>query len=194
MALVRAGRPASAKAEADSYFARWLVDGPWHYLDYATGQPQPYEQIAYDVRTIAVGLTDLFGATGDARYAVMAGLAASWFTGNNAPGVAMYDPASGRGYDGINAPTTVNRNSGAESTVEALMTFQEVNRHPEARAWLHAKGAPPAEKTFEGARVRYRVFTAGAGPSSRRGALVLNLDRGTSAWLDGAALDRLLAP
>ncbi|WP_243664207.1 hypothetical protein [Rhodothermus marinus] len=33
------------------------------------------------------------------RYATMAGLAASWLTGNNEAGVAMYDPATGRGYD-----------------------------------------------------------------------------------------------
>jgi hypothetical protein len=193
MALVRAGRPASARAEADHAFARWLVDGPWHYLDYATGATHAYEQIAYDVRTVAVGLADLHAATHDPKYAVMAGLAAAWFTGHNAPGAAMYDPATGRGYDGINSPTQVNRNSGAESTIEALMTLQEVNRFPAARAWLHARGTAPADKTFEGARVRYRVFTAGAGATARRGALVLYLDRGTSTWIEGPALERLLA-
>jgi hypothetical protein len=194
MALVRAGRPASARAEADHAFARWLVDGPWHYLDYSTGETHAYEQIAYDVRTVAVGLADLHAATNDPKYAVMAGLAAAWFTGHNAPGAVMYDPATGRGYDGINSPERVNRNSGAESTIEALMTFQEVNRSPAARAWLHARGAAPVEKPFEGGRVRYRVFTVGAGATARRGALVLYLDRGTSAWLEGPALDRLLAP
>ncbi|HYE56999.1 MAG TPA: hypothetical protein VD948_00770, partial [Rhodothermales bacterium] len=193
MALVRAGRPASARAEADHAFARWLVDGPWHYLDYATGQTHAYEQIAYDVRTVAVGLTDLHAATSDPKYAVMAGLAAAWFTGHNAPGVAMYDSATGRGYDGINSPTQVNRNSGAESTIEALMSLQEVTRHTEARAWVHARGAAPEDKTFEGVRVRYRVFTVGAGPAARRGALVLHLDRGASEWREGDDLARLLA-
>ena len=31
----------------------------------------------------------------------VAGIAAAWFFGNNPAGVAMYDPATGRTYDGI---------------------------------------------------------------------------------------------
>ena len=36
----------------------------------------------------------------------------------------MYDPATGRCYDGINSPVDINRNSGAESTIEALLALQ----------------------------------------------------------------------
>lgn len=193
MALARAGRPASAKAEADTYYAKWLVDGPWHHLDFTTSTTVPYEQIAYDIRTVAVGYADLFAATGERRYAVLAGVAAAWLTGHNAPAKAMYDAATGRGYDGINGPAQVNINSGAESTIEALMTVQEVTRHAEARPWIFARGAAPVDKQFEGGRVRYRVFTAGEGASAVRGALVLRLDAGTSDWLEGDALTRLLA-
>ena len=194
MALVAAGRPASARAEADALYARLLVDGWQHELSYETRQWRTYEQIAYDVRTVAVGLAWLAEATGEARYATMAGLAASWFTGNNDAGRAMYDEATGRGYDGINGPSTVNVNSGAESTIEALMTVQEVNALPEARAWARARAEGPAvEKTVSGAPLRYRVFRASNEAGARRGALVLDLAAGTTSWREGDALAALLA-
>ena len=194
MALVAAGRPASAKAEADALFARLLVDGWQHELSYETRQWRTFEQIAYDVRTVAVGLAWLAEATGEARYATMAGLAASWFSGNNVADRVMYDEATGRGYDGINGPTTVNVNSGAESTIEALMTVQAVNALPEARAWVRARAEGPAvEKTVGGAALRYRVFRASNEAGARRGALVLDLTAGTSSWREGPALTALLA-
>ncbi|WP_260412329.1 hypothetical protein [Alkalihalobacillus sp. TS-13] len=34
-------------------------------------------------------------------YAKYAGLAGSWFTGNNDADFAMYEPETGRGYDGL---------------------------------------------------------------------------------------------
>ena len=54
-----------------------------------------------------------------------AGLAASWYFGNNMAGVQMYYPDTGLVYDGINGPVAfrVNQNSGAESTIEGLMSM-----------------------------------------------------------------------
>jgi hypothetical protein len=85
---------------------------------------------------MAAGLARLFETTGKREYAVMAGLAASWFTGNNPAGALMYDSTTGRGLDGIRDSGTVNLNSGAESTVEALLTLLEVEKFPEARGYL----------------------------------------------------------
>ena len=81
----------------------------------------------------------LFRATGDEKYARYGGLAASWLFGNNMAGVQMYDPATGRVFDGINGPTEwrVNRNSGAESTIEGLLSLQVVNDVPAARDLLY---------------------------------------------------------
>lgn len=45
--------------------------------------------------------------------------AADWFLGKNDTGVAMYDPVTGAGYDGLEADG-VNENRGAESTLAAL--------------------------------------------------------------------------
>jgi hypothetical protein len=85
---------------------------------------------------MAVGLIRLYEATKDRDYLLMAGLAASWLTGNNPARRAMYDQATGRCYDGIRDSLAVNMNSGAESTMEALYTLLEVKHYPDAAALL----------------------------------------------------------
>jgi len=80
----------------------------------------------------------LYRATGEPRYAQFAGLAASWFFGNNMAGVPMVDPATGRCFDGIEGPHDwrVNRNAGAESTIEALLALLVVGDEPLAAQYL----------------------------------------------------------
>jgi len=192
-ALAEAGYLESAIYEAEHFYPRLLVYG-WMYamsLDDST-QVQRYEQIAYAVRCVAVGLIRLYEQTGDVHYATMAGLAASWLTGNNEAGVPMYDPATGRGYDGITGPGTVNRNAGAESTIEALYTMLEVSRHEPARRWLYARGTPPVEVTHEGTRYAYRVFSVQEKDATRSVAVVLNLSAERLELLEGEALARFL--
>jgi hypothetical protein len=43
--------------------------------------------------------------------------------GQNVSGKQMYDPSNGRCFDGINSEDD-NLNSGAESTIEALLSMQ----------------------------------------------------------------------
>lgn len=45
--------------------------------------------------------------------------AANWFLGENDAGLALYDPDTGAGFDGLE-PGSVNQNRGAESTLSAL--------------------------------------------------------------------------
>jgi hypothetical protein len=49
--------------------------------------------------------------------------AVNWFLGGNDVGVAMWDPASGGGYDGLSAHGP-NMNQGAESTLAVISTLQ----------------------------------------------------------------------
>jgi hypothetical protein len=51
----------------------------------------------------------------------------------------MYDTTTGRCFDGINDSTSLNRNSGAESTIEALYTLLEIEQYPLARKYLNYK-------------------------------------------------------
>jgi hypothetical protein len=84
-----------------------------------------FPQIAYGIHSIYSGLQSLTEITGSEFYGVNAETIFSWFKGNNIAGTAMYDPLSGRCYDGINGTNEVNFNSGAESTIECLLAIQE---------------------------------------------------------------------
>jgi len=127
----------SAKREADCFYSRLLIEGFMKEMDVADSSKKiEYEQIAYGVRPMAIGLIRLYEATDDPRYLKMAGLAASWLFGNNVLHQPMYDSSTGRCFDGIRDSATVNRNSGAESTIEALQTLVEVERYPLAKQYL----------------------------------------------------------
>ena len=151
---------ASAEREARSFYSRLLIDGFMKEFDVAEPEKSTYfEQIAYGVRPMAVGLIRLYEATGKKEYAAMAGLAASWLFGNNAARQSMYDPSTGRCFDGIRDSTGVNRNSGAESTIEALHTILEVERFPEAQKYLrHTKVRMGSSK-----RYKFAVFRGSDG-------------------------------
>jgi multiple sugar transport system substrate-binding protein len=73
----------------------------------------------------------------------------------------MYDTATGRTFDGLGGPDDdqVNRNSGAESTIEALLALGAVTAHPEAAVYLGyrpvgpivpSSADAPAEREFAG--------------------------------------------
>jgi len=109
----------SAAADAEMFMMRQLA---FERIREMGILPRRLGQIAYGTDMLVQGYMALYRATGDSRYAQFAGLAASWFIGNNMAGVQMYDPDTGRCYDGIDGPVAwrVNRNAGAESTIEAL--------------------------------------------------------------------------
>ena len=55
----------------------------------------------------------------------------------------MYDPATGRTFDGISADGEVNHNSGAESTIHGLLSMLALDAHPRvAEIARTADGSP----------------------------------------------------
>ena len=60
-------------------------------------------------------------------------MTAAWFFGANAARQPAYDPATGVTIDGIAEDGTVNRNSGAESTIHGLLTMLALDAHPSVR-------------------------------------------------------------
>ncbi len=134
----------SAQREADVFFTRLLATD---LINEMLPLPNRRGQIAYGTQVVASGYLALYQATGEQRYARYAGLAASWLLGNNMAGVAMYDPETGRCFDGIDGPTPfrVNRNAGAESTIEALYTLLQVEQDPLAARYLDLRAVrtPP---------------------------------------------------
>lgn len=141
MALDRPDWIESARATADSFLLRHLALEPFRDIGVV---PDRLEQIAYGTNQIVLTYTSLYEATGEDKYARLAGLAASWYFGNNMAGVQMYDPASGRVFDGLNGPAVwrLNRNSGAESTIEGLMSMIALAEIPLAQDYLHVEPQP----------------------------------------------------
>jgi multiple sugar transport system substrate-binding protein len=158
-ASVVLGRPelaAAARREADALWGRFLLAGQVASSVASSSRAASTEstskewfpQIAYGVGPIVEGYLALADATGDRRYAIFAGLTAAWFVGANPASSAMYDEKTGRTFDGIDGPSPVrlNRNAGAESTVEGLLALQKVAADPDAARYIRfrATGGQPA--------------------------------------------------
>jgi multiple sugar transport system substrate-binding protein len=130
---------ASARKEADGLWGRFLLAGWIPSTVSPDGAVAWYPQIAYGVGSVVDGYLALADISDDPRYAVFAGLVAGWFLDANPARLNMYDEKTGRTFDGIDGPTPlrVNRNSGAESTIEALLALQRVTSNPDAAEYLH---------------------------------------------------------
>ena len=65
---------------------------------------------------------------------ILAGHLAAWFLGANDANKIMYSVTTGRCFDGMQSAASVNINSGAESTIEALLTMENVENYPAVKA------------------------------------------------------------
>ena len=87
-----------------------------------------YPQIAYGIHAVTSGLMEAYLITNNEEFKVSMMEGLEWLNGSNSAGVVMYDPTTGRTFDGIDMDG-VNRNSGAESTIEALLLFLEMREN-----------------------------------------------------------------
>ncbi|MBN2472015.1 MAG: hypothetical protein JXN59_14940 [Anaerolineae bacterium] len=128
----------SAATSANSFLLRQLAFERFRQIGVV---PDRLGQIAYGTNMLVQTYMALYRATGDVQYARYGGLAASWYFGNNMADTQMYFPETGRVYDGINGPVSwrVNRNAGAESTIEGLMSMLVVTDIPEATDLLYVR-------------------------------------------------------
>lgn len=146
-ALVQAGKLlghepfiSAAELEATHFYPYWLAQNFPREIVFAPdgeiAEIKQFDQIAYGLRPVVVGLLNLYDVTGDTTYARLAAEGASWFFGNNPAQIQMYDPYTGRCFDGILSASEINRNAGAESTIEALYALLEVAANPIAKQKL----------------------------------------------------------
>ncbi|MBG6238716.1 hypothetical protein IWX78_001688 [Mycetocola sp. CAN_C7] len=107
--------------------------------------PSPIDrtQIAYGIDSRLQSLIGVAKAGSRPGLTELAGLVGSWYFGTNASGEAVYDPATGVTYDGVAADGTINRNSGAESTIHGLLSMLALDANPEVAA--RATGANAVE-------------------------------------------------
>ena len=144
-ALLRVGKAlnkpawqAAARREIDNFYPYLLKQGLLEsFVVEQTGNgikavsTNRFSQIAYSVRPMIWAALEAYDQTKNTKYADMAAQFTGWFLGKNPAGVVMYDRTTGRGYDGIGTSAVVNRNSGAESTIESLWAFQRLEQYPE---------------------------------------------------------------
>lgn len=94
-----------------------------------TIEEEKFSQIAYNIRPMVFALIEAYKLTGKDEYAEQAANLAKWLTGENPAHEIMYDSKTGRVYDGINSENEINKNSGAESTIEGLLTLQKIKEN-----------------------------------------------------------------
>lgn len=96
--------------------------------------PTPIDrtQIAYGAQSRVGSLVAVAEASGKDGLIDLAGFAGTWFFGNNNAGEPMYDPTTGRTYDGVSAEGEINFNSGAESSIHGLLAMLALDKYPRA--------------------------------------------------------------
>lgn len=136
-ALLRAGRQfndqeyiRSALKEVDHFYPHLLKNGFVSNFriegtddGFTAIERNEFDQIAYGIRPMVWAAVEAYQITENKKYAELADELKSWFFGNNVANAKMYDAKTGRGYDGIISKDAINKNAGAESTLESLMSM-----------------------------------------------------------------------
>lgn len=150
--------------------------------------PAPAEraQIAYGSDATLQNLLRTADASGLDGFRQLAAIQAAWYFGNNRSGVQMYDPATGRTFDGLEADGRVNRNSGAESTIHGLLSMLALDARPDVAAAATSRNGRVEQ-------VSWALFEAEAG-TLRGKALVVSPPSawtGESLWSGGQYVELL---
>lgn len=123
----------SALLEIDNFYPYILEQGFAEAISiertangsYIEASRQPFPQIAYGIRPMVFAASEAYRLTGQKKYAALSAKLTSWLFAANAAGTVMHDKKNGRTFDAINSIDTINKNSGAESTIEALLILQQ---------------------------------------------------------------------
>jgi hypothetical protein len=154
--------------------------------------PAPIDrtQIAYGVDARLQGLLSV-------GLKHVAAFVAAWYFGANHAGQPMYDATTGRTYDGISGDGTINRNSGAESSIHGQLSMLALDAHPDV---ARLTGTPmydglqiiEAESATGGQVVT--PPSAWTGESQWSNGSYLSLD-GTATWtVPASSQQRLVLP
>lgn len=106
----------------DNHLSVTPVDG------WALGESRPgFDQQPIEVAALADACARAFEITDSRQWRTAVLHSAAWFLGENDANLALYDPITGGGYDGLER-TGRNENQGAESTLAMISTFQQAHR------------------------------------------------------------------
>ncbi len=123
-----------AMAEVDNFYP-WLIQNGYKSSFevissngvLVSKNAQEFEQIAYGFSPYIFAAIEAYKITKDEKYADMAGRLAAWFFGKNSANTTIFSKETGRCYDALFTGNQINKNSGAESTIEALLSMQQVS-------------------------------------------------------------------
>jgi hypothetical protein len=137
----------SAEKEANGLYTHFLASyGP---IPAMAPAPVIYPQDPAATETMTSNLVHLFKATGKEHYALMAGLTASWFYGNNEKGESMFDKAAGKGYISLDSQGKSSKADAAASVLAIKASLEIMNTPAMAHSLCRQKGAPHAFQVLE---------------------------------------------
>jgi hypothetical protein len=92
-----------------------------------------FSQIAYGLRPMVWASIKAYEITRNKSYAKLAGEIGCWLFGKNPAQKQMYNPDNGVCFDGIISKDEINNNSGAESTIESLLSLIKIENNSISR-------------------------------------------------------------
>ena len=126
----------SALMEIDHFYPKLLKNGFAEAIwinkigeNYTEINRNKYPQIAYGLRPMVWATSEAYQYSNDEKHLTLAKNLELWLSGKNDANEAIYNPNTGICFDGVVGPNEVNRNSGAESTIESLLTLLEMEKY-----------------------------------------------------------------
>jgi hypothetical protein len=150
-------------------------------------------QIAYGVDSRVQSLLTVADVARRPGLRTLAAMNASWFFGTNVSGQPIYNPATGVTYDGVAPDGTINKNSGAESTIHGLLTMLALDAHPSVRQLARTLDNAPVRNGLATVEAEDAAVTSGTvitpeaawtGESLYGGGKFLRLSKGATATFD----------
>ncbi|UMB54190.1 hypothetical protein MKD41_01625 [Lutibacter sp. A64] len=87
-----------------------------------------YPQIAYGIRPMLWAASEAYKYSNDEKNLIIAKQLGAWLSGINDANNTIYNPSNGVCFDGVTGQNEVNKNSGAESTIESLLILLELEK------------------------------------------------------------------
>jgi len=154
--------------------------------------PAPVDrvQIAYGADSRLQSLLAVGDAADRPGLRDLAGIMGAWYFGMNTAGEPVYDPQTGVTYDGVQADGSINRNSGAESTIHGQLSMIALDANPDVAERAQAAASVESIDGLALIEAETSTATTGAvitpesawtGESLFGGAKYLELTRGETA-------------
>lgn len=125
----------SALKEIDNFYPKVLKNGLaeafWIKKSgdvFTETQRNNYPQIAYGLRPMVWAAAAAYKYSNNGMHLTLAKDLNLWLLGENAANVAIYNANNGVCFDSVTGLNQVNRNSGAESTIESLLLLLEMEK------------------------------------------------------------------